>query len=591
MNLIKRISSHFIIKLLVIIVPPMIIILYLTSEKLANSYLNYKALSDVKKSIIVSTQIGNLIHEIQIERGMSADYIGSNGVKFSDELPKQYKRVDIRFAALKTLLKCPDYCAFTKNIDEINSIFDTITAIRKKVKDLDISVESEIDFYTKIISLYLNDISLFSKRSKDGWLTRELLSYENILYAEERMGIERAIGVSTFANKKFFPGMREKMTMVVAEHKIFLKLFLSNSSDESITYYYKIMNAQSFDEIERMEKLLLNSKDSDHFDVNDTYWFNLISKKVNALKDVHEYLAQNIIKYIKTREYQMYNNMIETFILNILMILTGMLVTPYVAKKLYTENKDQQKVLFQQSKMAAMGEMIGAIAHQWRQPLNAVGVLAQEIEFKYENDILEKEELRTLNAQLLKYLDYMSKTINDFRNFFKPDKEKTIFNIENAIKDSLNIVGKQLEAHGIDITIKAICGYIDKNTACLCEVKGYESEFKQVIINLINNAREAIQENVKKSPSAKKEISIIIERTESDLIIHVKDTGGGIKESMLDTIFDIYISSKQEQQGTGLGLYMSKLIIERNMLGTITAKNIKDGAEFEIFLTPAPKVS
>jgi len=256
-----------------------------------------------------------------------------------------------------------------------------------------------------------------------------------------------------------------------------------------------------------------------------------------------------------------------------------------IPKRLYDELENREKTMIQQSKMSAMGEMIGAIAHQWRQPLNAIGVLTQEIEFKYEANLLEKDELKTLNKEMLSHLDYMSNTINDFRDFFKPDKEKIVFNIHKAIEDSLKIIGKQLEVHDISVNIEIRCEDEDKNGLDhLYEVNGYESEFKQVIINLINNAREAIESNLKNSPSAKKEISVIIDRKASELAIYIRDTGGGIKKEILNSIFDIYISSKHEQQGTGLGLYMSKLIIERNMLGKISAKNIQGGAEFEILL-------
>lgn len=278
---------------------------------------------------------------------------------------------------------------------------------------------------------------------------------------------------------------------------------------------------------------------------------------------------------------------IKTFALNISIILGLILTTFYVSKELYAEIKEQQKALLQQSKMAAMGEMIAAISHQWRQPINAVGVLAQEIKYKCDMNLFKEDELKTLTNNLLDHLDYMSTTIDDFRNFFKPDKQKKSFDIKKAIVEALRIVSKQLEMQGIKIIIEEKCN-ISKaiNSESIYKISGYENEFKQVIINLINNAREAIEENIKNNPLSKREITIIIERDVSDLIIYVRDSGGGIKKELLDSLFDIYISSKHKRQGTGLGLYISKLIIERNMLGTIRAKNREDGAEFEIFLTP-----
>jgi two-component system, sporulation sensor kinase D len=276
-----------------------------------------------------------------------------------------------------------------------------------------------------------------------------------------------------------------------------------------------------------------------------------------------------------------------------MMLLLGLVVVPLsfimahflakIPKRLFDELEEQQKMLLQKSKLAAMGEMIGAIAHQWRQPLNAVGVLAQEIQLKSQYGALEKEEVGQLTDEMQEYLEYMSQTIDDFRNFFKPSKQKVPFDVVKAIDDSLVINGKQLENRGIDVHFDKQCD----DAASECDdhaymIDGYESEFKQVIINIINNAREAIEEHSANVDLPKKEIRITVIRTSDDLIVRVRDNGGGIKEELIDQIFDPYLSTKYEQQGTGLGLYMSKLIIERNMLGRLSARNVPHGAEFEI---------
>ncbi len=256
-----------------------------------------------------------------------------------------------------------------------------------------------------------------------------------------------------------------------------------------------------------------------------------------------------------------------------------------IPKHLFDEIEEREQAMIQQSKMAAMGEMIGAIAHQWRQPLNAVGVLAQEIEFRCEYGNIEKEELKTLGNQMQEYLEYMSKTIDDFRDFFKPSKQKTIFDVTKAINKSLKLVAKQFETHNVTVNLELSC------QECHYEVDGYESEFRQVIINLLNNAREAIETHIKQYPDSLKIITITVEQDNGEISIKVKDTGGGVPANIIDKIFDIYVSTKYEQQGTGLGLYMSKLIIERNMLGKLSVHNTNEGAEFEIKLFMATSES
>jgi two-component system sensor histidine kinase/response regulator len=245
------------------------------------------------------------------------------------------------------------------------------------------------------------------------------------------------------------------------------------------------------------------------------------------------------------------------------------------------EHRKLQQMLLQQSKMAAMGELIGAIAHQWRQPLNAVGVLAQEIELKVQMDRTDKEEIHAITAELLEYLEYMSKTIDDFRDFLKPSGKKEPFDVVEALANALKIVGKQLENHGIALELERV-NRADVDEASAYTVEGHENEFDQVLINIINNAREAIESRAEREPLPEKTIAVTLVREEKALKLTIRDNGGGISGEVLGTLFEPYVSTKQEQQGMGLGLYMSKLIIERNMHGTLTARNVPDGAEFQI---------
>ncbi len=233
-------------------------------------------------------------------------------------------------------------------------------------------------------------------------------------------------------------------------------------------------------------------------------------------------------------------------------------------KKALIENTKQLRLLQQQSKLASMGEMIGAIAHQWRQPLNAININIQNLDDDFEDGLIDKEFIDKFISKNVEIIEFMSKTIDDFRNFYRLDKVKRVFNVKKAIDDVINIQDVQLKNYNIELIID---GYD-------YEIDGFESEFKQVILNLINNAKDSLLYN------NIEDAKIVIE-TEPNRIV-VMDNGGGIPDDIVDRIFEPYFTTKDQGKGTGLGLYMSKMIIEENMNGKLTARNRNGWAVFEI---------
>jgi signal transduction histidine kinase len=239
------------------------------------------------------------------------------------------------------------------------------------------------------------------------------------------------------------------------------------------------------------------------------------------------------------------------------------------------EVRKKDKLLIQQSKMAAMGEMIGAIAHQWRQPLNALGLMIQDLRLSYQLNDLNDEYMEKTTGDAMGQVRYMSKTIDDFRNFFRPDKPKAIFNIQETILDVLKIASSQLSNAKIEVITD-----LDKTAL---KVDGYENEFKQVVLNLITNAKDAIVEKI--NDGGKLEIGV--SRDAKKAILTVTDNGGGIRDDVLEKIFEPYFTTKDQGKGTGIGLYMCKMIIEDNMNGSIFAFNVDDGARFQVELALA----
>ena len=235
------------------------------------------------------------------------------------------------------------------------------------------------------------------------------------------------------------------------------------------------------------------------------------------------------------------------------------------------KQKAQEEILIHQSRSAEIGEMINNIAHQWRQPLNNLSLTIQNIGFKYENDVLTKEELNETIDKSKMIINSMSNTINTFRNFFEPTKNKNLFKVEHSIENTLEILSSTLRFYNIEV-VKEIIDDV--------EIYDYENEFSQVLLNIITNARDALVSNKIEKPIIKVNVSKI----ENNVIVKIKDNANGINEEIIDRIFEPYFTTKGKGNGTEIGLYMSKLIIEKNMNGKLTVKNDNNGAVFIITL-------
>jgi len=235
------------------------------------------------------------------------------------------------------------------------------------------------------------------------------------------------------------------------------------------------------------------------------------------------------------------------------------------------QSKEKDQIMSHQSKLASMGEMIGNIAHQWRQPLNALSLLLQKQQILYDRNLLTSEKFKEGIDKGTTLINKMSSTIDDFRDFFKPNKTKLPFDVKDAIEGTCKLIDASLYNKSIQLTLN-----IQDNIT----VNGYENEFSQVILNIINNAQDAlIQKKVKNS-----EIKIYTKFEEKIINIFIEDNAGGIPKDQIQRIFEPYFTTKEEGKGTGIGLYMSKMIIEENMSGRLSVVNGDKGAVFSISL-------
>ncbi|MCK5110951.1 MAG: HAMP domain-containing histidine kinase [Arcobacteraceae bacterium] len=242
-------------------------------------------------------------------------------------------------------------------------------------------------------------------------------------------------------------------------------------------------------------------------------------------------------------------------------------------------NRSKDKMLNQQSRLAQMGEMISMIAHQWRQPLNAISLTSNNLMFKCMVNDMNKDLFQKELGLIDEYSQHLSKTIDDFRGFFKENKEKEVTTLEDIVNSTLDIIRTSIENKNIKIST---------NLNCKEQFETYPNEVKQVVLNIIKNAEDALLDNEicdkSDSTSCHKNPTITIESLceDSNQILIIKDNAGGIPDNIKDKIFDPYFSTKLEKDGTGLGLYMSKTIIEEHCGGKLECQNDENGACFTI---------
>jgi signal transduction histidine kinase/large-conductance mechanosensitive channel len=248
--------------------------------------------------------------------------------------------------------------------------------------------------------------------------------------------------------------------------------------------------------------------------------------------------------------------------------------------ELLKDIREKDRILVEQSKMISMGEMLGNIAHQWRQPLSVISTVSTGLMMKIEYNSFKKEDAIKSLDTLNKNAQYLSHTIDDFRNFFNQKIEKNIFDLNKLIKQDLTLIDASLKNNNIDIAF-------DSNKEEI-QISSYENKLTQALLNIITNAKDALSEQTNEN----KIIQIKTTQNKEHIKISIKDNGGGIKEDIKDRIYEPYFTTKHQSQGTGIGLYMTNQIITKHLNGSIDMVNVDfeyegvdcTGAEFIITL-------
>lgn len=234
-------------------------------------------------------------------------------------------------------------------------------------------------------------------------------------------------------------------------------------------------------------------------------------------------------------------------------------------------NREKDRMMLLQSRQASMGEIIESVAHQWKQPLNTISLLLYEIDELSKDNLENYAYIKDKISDIYKVIRYMSDTIDDFRSFFIPGREKKLFPLADSVIQTSKFLEAEFRHAGIEIEFD-----LDESLI----FNGFQNEITQVVLNILNNAKDAFFENEIQNPL----LRIQLKRNGANALIVIEDNAGGIPEDILPGIFNAYVSSKRESKGTGLGLYIARSIVENNLKGKIMAKNAGSGAIFIIEL-------
>jgi signal transduction histidine kinase len=362
---------------------------------------------------------------------------------------------------------------------------------------------------------------------------------------------------------------------IILLFSIIIGWLISNSIITSMNIVQKGLN-EFFEYLnykkENAQKILIHSKDefwemAQSINQNFENVQNNIKKNDALIKN-----ATKVVQSIKSGNLGMrLTTNTNSNALNELKIMMNDMIDnlEYKIQEEIDKRLEQEQILIQQSKLAAMGEMIGNIAHQWRQPLSQISAIHMNMLATYEFNEFTQEYLNEKIEEADTLASYMTQTISDFQNFFNPEEDKKYFSVKEACDKACFIVKSSLTYHNIQLKMNVI----DDE-----KVNGYANEYSQVILNILSNAKDVLLERKIQNPT----IHMEIKSGEDYNIVKIEDNGGGVDESIIDKIFDPYFTTHHKTQGTGIGLYMSKNIIEREMNGFINVKNTQKGACFTI---------
>lgn len=541
---------------------------------------------DIRPKIL---QLTNMIEEVDNMLHTKTTYKKNNDIKslqkFSTKLKRYYKSTPAFFSRMSENIKRLLY----EGEKELNKIKEEIKTKQEHYTQIKFILMIVIISLISLVAIWLGR-SIDDETKKLVILNNELGNKESfvkaILNGQENMVIvsdgESMIEANDFIAHFFdefntIEDFRNKYTCICDK-------FETTAPDDSYITK-KLYGEQTWLEYilanpQKNFKVIMNSgKKMHHFSIiankkilDDQGNFIIVVSLSDITSEIESQLElahlndnlENLID-IKTKELQELNNNLENRI-----------------KVELQKNREKDQQMIQQSRYAALGEMIGNIAHQWRQPLSAISSTASSVEVQIQLGLATEDDIKKSYEDIRAYVQFLTQTIEDFRGFFKEDKELIDFDLKEVITKSLSIVNATYKDNNVNL-------YSDIPKHIYAH--GIASELSQVFLNIFNNARDAIKENNPEN----RNVIIYYKQEENKHIISIQDNAGGIPEHIIDKVFDPYFTTKHQSQGTGIGLYMSKEIIEKNMKGYIKVSNKNqyiNGLEYNgaCFTITLPKV-
>ncbi len=422
-----------------------------------------------------------------------------------------------------------------------------------------------------------NIIDFISKNTKDGIPNEELSasgSKELVVLSSSINTMIQTIKKSQNELKDLNENLNDKVKEKTQEQNLLLSLF---DIGDSVLFKWNNDENWSVDYVSKSIKKLLGYEAEEFLEGKIAYASCVFQNDLETvLKEVKENSKKGV-SYFQHKPYRLIDKEGNIkWVLDYTVIIKDEKgnITHYIGYLLdISEQKEKDKLLFEQSKMASMGEMIGNIAHQWRQPLSAISSTASGMKVSNYLNLLSNEEIEEQLDTIVRKTEYLSDTINTFRNFIKYDKETKNIILEKLIQESIHIIAASLNDYYIKL-IEQID--YDKKTSMMM----VPSELPQVLINIINNAKDAlINKDIQD-----KWIKLKLEKQSDKVIITIEDNAKGIPEDIIDHIFEPYFTTKHQSQGTGLGLHMSQKIVVDSLKGKIYVNNTQNGAKFTIEL-------
>ena len=508
-------------KLILIMLIPLIVVILLAAKLAVDSFSSSKNLQSLDKVVVLSIKIGNLVHETQKERGMTAGFLGSKGEKFSTEVVAQRLVVDEKLKEVNSFLNTFDKNVysdeFLENLNNGLKKLQDLPNVRTGVSAFSINAAVAIDYYTDTNKLLLNVIATITKLSNSSAkVSQELVSYMNFLLSKERAGIERAVGTNTFAKNSFGEGMKAKFYTLVAEQNAYMDAFLKVSSLTMSDFYKKTFQADSITEVEKMRKIALYSDLDSNFNIDANVWFKQITEKINILKKIEDYISQSLSDTIGAEMHNASQNMIIFGLLSAFGVALTMILARTIAFTILIDVDSVKR-----------------------------GV---ENFFAFIN--FEKDDIELINVKSNDELGMMSKIINQ--------------NIENT---KVNIQkDRALIADTIRVTNAINKGYLNtkielgSNNPSLNELKNIINEMLETLNGNVSNILKVLTSYSKldfRPKIAENNLEGIIKELEKDVNI----LGEVITQTLL------------ENKRTGVTLSNNANILTKNMHGIATAAN------------------